>query len=203
MPQYTSKELYMMNGGNTLYIYKDGFGDIYNATAEEEALWSREVVANALAQIDKETNATNLRFAINDLIFHGYKDVDRLLLDKLQDTSPARTIVFATLLWTMKGYEKSFGIIYQLFLNYRNHCLDDVFHALADFRNNTAARNFLLECLRGDDAQLQAKAHTTLTVWSYSGMPELRAAGLLDALRSKDERTFQSGILQLRQVLFL
>ncbi len=69
----------MMNGGNTLYIYKDGFGDIYHATAAEEAAWSREVVTNALRRIDTETNATNLRFAINDLIFHGYDDVDQLM----------------------------------------------------------------------------------------------------------------------------
>lgn len=203
MPQYTSKELYMMNGGNTLYIYKDGFGDIYNATPEEEARWSQEVVANALRRIDKETNVTNLRFAVNDLLFHGYKDVDLLLLDKIQNTSPARTIVFATLLWTMKGYEKSFSIIYQLFLNYRDQCIDDIFNALADFKDNVAARKFLLECLRGDDPQLQVKAHTTLTMWAYSGMPELRAAGLLEALKSKDEQVFKSAILQLRQLLFL
>jgi len=203
MPQYSSKELYMMNGGNTLYIYKDGFGDMYHATAAEEASWSQEVIANALIRIDKETNPTNLKFAINDLIFHGYSDVDQLLLDKVQNTSPARTIVFATLLWTMKGYEKSFGIIYQLFLNHRKECLNDVFIALTDFKNNIAARNFLLECLKGDDQQLKAKAHTTLTMWAYTGMPELRAGGFLDALKSDNEVSFKSAIQQLRQFFFL
>jgi hypothetical protein len=64
-----SKELYMMNGGNKLYIYKDGFGDIYNATAEEESEWAKEIISNALARIDVENNLTVLQFAINDLVF--------------------------------------------------------------------------------------------------------------------------------------
>lgn len=203
MARFTSKELYMMNGGNKLYIYKDGFGDIYNATAGEEAAWSREVVANALTRIDQETNATSLRFAIDDLLFHQYKDVDQLLLDKLQHTSPVRTIVFATLLWKIRQYEQSFGIISQLLLNHRNECIDEIFYALIDFKNNVAARKFLLECLNGEDVQLQAKAHTTLGMWAYTGMPELRAVRLLDELRSKDDPLFKEGIQQLRQLFFL
>jgi hypothetical protein len=203
MAQFTSKELYMMNGGNKLYIYKDGFGDDYDATAAEEAAWSQEVIAKALSEVDKETNVTSLQFAIDNLLFHKYKGVDQLLLDKIQNTSPVRTIVFATLLWKTKEYEKSFGIIYQLFLNHRDECIHEVFHALIDFKNNIAARKFLLECLRGDDVQLQAKAHTTLGMWAYTGMPELRAVGLLNELRSKDDPSFEAGIQQLRQLLFL
>lgn len=203
MPQYSSKELYMMNGGNTLYIYKDGFGDIYEATPQEEVAWSQEVIANALVKIDKETNVVNLKFAINDLIFHGYENVDLLLLNKIQNTSPTRAIVFATLLWTMKGYEKSFGVIYQLFLNYRHQCLNDIFHALTEFKNNVAARKFLLDCINGDDEQLHAKAHTTLTMWAYTGMPELRAAGLLDTLKSREGKLFETAIQELRQLLFM
>jgi len=33
-----------MNGGNKLYIHKDGFGDVYSATAAEEAEWAKEVI---------------------------------------------------------------------------------------------------------------------------------------------------------------
>jgi hypothetical protein len=203
MSGFSSKELYLMNGGNTLYIYKDGFGDIYNATADEEAAWSREVVSNALKCIDKETNSTNLRFAVNDLIFHGYEEIDQLLFDKMQTASPERKIVFAGLLWTMKGYEKSFAIIYQLFLCHRDKYLDEIFAALQDFKDNMAARNFVIECLSGDDMVIYDKACVTVSMWSYSGMPELRAAGLLEALKQKGAPGFSGAIGQLRQLLFL
>jgi hypothetical protein len=203
MSQFTSKELYMMNGGNTLYIYKDGFGDIYNATAAEEAAWSVEVVSGALTRIDKETNPTNLRFAVNDLIFHGYEHVDRLLFDKMQTASPVRKIVFAGLLWSMKGYEKSFTIIYQLFLSHRDKYLDEIFAALQDFKDNMSARNFVIDCLESDDLVIHNKACITVSMWSYSGMPELRAAGLLDALKQKDTPGFPAAISQLKQLLFL
>ncbi|PZR29972.1 MAG: hypothetical protein DI535_00260 [Citrobacter freundii] len=203
MSQFTSKELYMMNGGNTLYIYKDGFGDIYNATAAEEAAWSRDVVDSALRSIDKETNPTNLRFAVNDLIFHGYGDVDQLLFAKMQAASPARKIVFAGLLWTMKGYEKSFAIIYQIFLCHRDQYLDEIFAALQDFKDNMSARNFVIDCLESDDKVIYNKACITISMWSYTGMPELRAAGLLDALKEKDTPGFPAAIAQLRQLLFL
>lgn len=190
-----------MNGGNTLYIYKDGFGDIYQATAAEEAAWGEEVIANALKRINTETNATNLRFAINDLVFHGYENIEELLFEKMQGASPARKIVFAGLLWTMKGYEKSFSVIYQLFLCHRDKYLDEIFAALLDFKDNMAARNFVLDCLSGDDELLYNKACITISMWSYSGMPELRAAGLLDSL--KEKRNVPVAIAQLKQLLFL
>jgi len=203
MSEFTSKELYMMNGGNKLYIYKDGFGDIYKATAAEEAAWSEEVVSNALKRVDKETNAIALRFAVSDLIFHGYEDIDQLLFDKMQMAAPVRKIVFASLLWTIKGYEKSFAIIYQLFLCYRDKYIDEIFVALQDFKDNMSARNFVIDCLTGEDPVAYNKACVTVSMWSYTGMPELRAAGLPDALKQKDSPGFSMAIAQLKQLLFL
>lgn len=203
MPEFTSKELYMMNGGNTLYIYKDGFGDIYQATAAEEAAWSQEVVSNALRKLDTETNSTSLRFAVNDLIFHEYEGVDELIFEKTQQAAPVRKIVFAALLWKMKGYEKSFGIIYQLFLHHRDKYLDEIFGALQDFKDNTSARSFVLDCLSGDDDELYHKACTTVTMWAYTGMPDLRAAGFLDGLKAKGSPAFPVALAQLKQLLFL
>ena len=57
MQPFTSKELYMMNGGQKLYIYKDGFGDVYEATAAEEAEWAQEVVEGALIKIATEKHS--------------------------------------------------------------------------------------------------------------------------------------------------
>lgn len=192
-----------MNGGNTLYIYKDGFGDIYNATPAEEAVWSLEIIENALKKLDTETNSTSLRFAVNDLVFHKYSDVDQLLFEKMQEAVPARKIVFASLLWKMKGYEKSFAIIYQLFLSHREKYLNEIFEALQDFKDNTAARNFILDCISGVDLELYAKACITLTVWAYTGMSELRVPGLLDHLKDRNSAEFPHALAELKQLLLL
>jgi hypothetical protein len=96
MNRFTSKELYMMNGGQKLYIYTDGFGDIYQATASEEEAWKQEYIAQKLKQIDNETNSVVLNFAIESLRFHQYSDLNALLVSKINDanSSPERKIVF-------------------------------------------------------------------------------------------------------------
>jgi hypothetical protein len=96
MNRFTSKDLYMMNGGQKLYIYTDGFGDIYEATASEEEAWKQEYIAQKLKQIDNETNGVVLNFAIESLRFHQYPALNTLLISKINDTncSPERKIVF-------------------------------------------------------------------------------------------------------------
>jgi hypothetical protein len=83
MTTFTSKELYMMNGGNKLYIYKDGFGDDYNATPIEEAEWANEYIADTLLRVDKDINLSTLKFAIESLRFHHYPGVNDLIIRKL------------------------------------------------------------------------------------------------------------------------
>jgi arabinogalactan endo-1,4-beta-galactosidase len=102
MNRFTSKELYMMNGGQKLYIYKDGFGDIYEATVAEEEAWKQEYIADTLVQIDNETNNVVLSFAIEGLRFHKYPALNALLLSKINDVncSPERKVVFETALKT-------------------------------------------------------------------------------------------------------
>ncbi|MBO9660652.1 MAG: hypothetical protein J7527_17655 [Chitinophagaceae bacterium] len=198
--RFTSRELYMMNGGNTLYIYKDGFGDVYRATAAEEAAWKDEIIASTLKRIDTETDFTCLRAAIDTLIFHKYKGLVRLLVEKMQHTSPVRIIVFATGLWLLKEYNCSFNIIYYQFLHHREDCLKDVFQAMIEFRECMAARNFMLECLEGDDLLLQEKACNTITMWAYTGMPELRVPGLLESLKVKNGSGFKDAVHQLEEI---
>jgi hypothetical protein len=93
---FSSKELYMMNGGDKLYIYKDGFGDIYQATAAEEEEWKQEYIAKTLVKIENETNAVALKFAIESLRFHHYPALNALLLVQLNkvNSSPERKAVF-------------------------------------------------------------------------------------------------------------
>ena len=98
MQPFSSRQLYIMNGGNKLYIYKDGFGDVYSATPAEEAEWAQEVISGSLARLEASENSVDLEFAIANLRFHKYEGLDALLLAKLEDTSPVRKKVFITAL---------------------------------------------------------------------------------------------------------
>jgi hypothetical protein len=98
MPVFTPKELYIMNGGNKLYIYMDGFADVYEATPAEEAVWAKEIIANKLDIIEHEENAVTLEFAIKCLQFHEYVGLKALVLDKMKDASPARKSIFTAAL---------------------------------------------------------------------------------------------------------
>ncbi len=200
----TSKELYMMNGGNKLYIHKDGFGDIYNATAEEEREWAKEMISNDLAKIDTEENPTGLRFAVEGLLFHDYPNLEALLIPKMEAATPIRKIVLATALWKIYKYKKSYEVIYQQFLQEPKICLDDFFFALIEFKNNMEAFHFLLECLEGKDETLYSKAYTTITMWSYSGVPKLRANELLERLDldSRVTKKFKPAVEELKKIMF-
>jgi Chaperone of endosialidase len=87
MNRFTSKELYMMNGGQKLYIHKYGFGDIYEATAAEEETWKQEYIAETLMEIDTATNSIVLHCAIESLRFHQYQDLNALLISKINDAN--------------------------------------------------------------------------------------------------------------------
>ncbi|OBX25835.1 hypothetical protein LX77_03111 [Gelidibacter algens] len=203
MYNLTSKELYLANSGQKLYIYKDGFGDVYNATPEEEAEWAKEVVAKNLVKNQTETNSTSLQFAIEALQYHKYPELEDLLLQSLEHTTAVWQIVFASALWTMVNNQQSFDIIYQNLLQHRVDCLNDVFLGLGDFKNHNGARRFVIKCLEGDDDELAVKANVTLSIWAWSGLPELRENKLLDMLQPehKQQPTFKPAIEQLKQLL--
>ena len=203
MQDLSSKELYMMNGGQKLYIYKDGFGDIYKATPSEEEQWATEVIAIALLKIDTATNRTELQFAIADLVYHHYGNIEELLLKYINDVNPVRQIVFASILWNMIGYEKSFDIIKKNLLQKRSECVSDVFLGLNDFKTHVAARQFLINCLEGGDDELTTRAQYTIVGWAWSGMPILKENNLLEQLKFENRNlpTFKTAIRKLKQIL--
>jgi len=203
MPTFTSKELYMMNGGQLLHMYKDGFGDIYKATPAEEAKWAAEVVDNALQKIATEQNRSQLQSAIDTLIYHKYSGLDTLLLNSINESSPERQIVFASALWKMVQYKKSFEIIFKILLQHRAKFLNDVFLGLNDFKEHEAAKHFLVNCLEGDDDELAIKAQLTLSMWAWRGLPALRENKLLEALQPeyRNLTTYKPAIERVKQIL--
>jgi hypothetical protein len=202
MSPFSSKELYLMNGGNKTYIYKDGFGDVYKATPAEEAEWAQEVIERALAVIDSNVNPASFSGAIDSLLFHNYPSLEALLIKKMEDANPLRQVLFATALWRIYQYEKSFYILLY-HVQHTSECLTDIFLGLGDFRNNIGAKKFILACMEGDDDILSAKANMTINMWAYSGIPALRENSLLETLRpeNKNEECFKTAIKQLKQIL--
>ena len=203
MQPFTNKELYIMNGGQKLYIYKDGFGDIYNATAEEETQWTKEVVETALNKIATEENAVTLQLAIDNLKYHKYESLENLLLKSIINTSPDRQIVFTSALWNSKNFDSRFKIIFPILQQQKAQCLANVFEGINDFKNHVAAKYFLIYCLEGDDDALIEKAQRTLSIWAYSGLPELRENKLLAALQyeNKKQPDFVTAIERMKQIL--
>jgi hypothetical protein len=202
----SSKELYMMNGGKLWYIYKDGFGDIYSATTEEEAEWAKELIEDSLVQIGTECNRVKLFFCIDDLVYHRYQGLEELLLKYSTDPVPSRQIVFATVLWTHFRYPNSFDLIIQNLVEHRNETIDDVFLSLAEFWASPSVRAFLVSCLLSQDLQLASKALHCLSSWSWAGLPELRQKDkILErlALNFRGTTTFNQAISELRVFLEL
>ena len=192
-----------MNGGNKLYIYKDGFGDGYKATPAEEAEWAQEVIANALVKIDTEINAVSFKGAIDTLRFHNHPDLKDLLVKKMATASASRQVFFATALWTIYRYERSFELLVLNLLQHRGECLNDVFMSLGDFKENASAKKFIVTCMEGNDDVLITKANMTLGIWAYSGMPALRENNLLQSLQleNKSGTSFKPAVQQLKQIL--
>ncbi|RRB06550.1 hypothetical protein [Larkinella rosea] len=182
MYDMTPKELYFANGGQTLYIYKDGFGDQYKATPAEEAEWRKELIEREWKRLDSETNAVSLKHLIDNLNYHNADDLVPKLVQKLDEVKPETRVVIAGCLWKITKYKKSFSIILNTFNVHRNNVLATVFATFQDMVGDREVASFLLDCLEGDDAVLHQKAHTTLVMWSYMGIPQLRDGGLTDAL---------------------
>ena len=200
---FTSKELYIMNGGNKMYIGKDGFADVYDATPAEEAQWAEEVIKAALRKIDTEENAAALESAVENLLFHKYPDLATLLLQKLEETSTTRQLVFASSLWNLVIYETRFQIIFKILLQCKAKCVNDLFLGTRDFKNHAAAKHFLVYCLEEGDDMLVVNAQRVLSIWAGSGMPALRKDRILDLLQPEFRNlpAYKTAVHDLKEIL--
>lgn len=201
MQPFSSRQLYLMNGGNKTYIYKDGFGDVYHATPAEEAGWSQEVIAAALAKINTSNDGVELNSAIENLRFHAYAKLDALLQSKLEDASPVRRNAFAAALKNKDSYAKSVEAIYLDLAQHKDGGANDVFLQFGDFKSE-ASKLFILACVEGDDDELFIKATITLGRWAYSGLPALRRNRLLETLQPENRQlpTFKTAVEQLKSI---
>lgn len=203
MHPFTNKELYIMNGGQKHYILKDGFADIYNATPAEERQWKKEIIDNCKAKVAEEVNTTTLQFAIDNLIYHKYEELVPLLVNSIDGTSPERALLFAAALWNLVGSEKDFEIAFQILVQHKAECIKHLFQHPGDFKKHVGARHFLIYCLEGNDEYLFENAQRVLSIWAWSGLPQLRSDHLIDPLQFNN-RTWpksQEAIMRLKKML--
>lgn len=192
-----------MNGGQKQYIGKDGFWDVYNATPEEEAAWAKELADNALAIIGTEEDAIALQIAIENLAFQKYHDQVTVLLSSIPGASPVKQLALATALWKMPCNEKDFEIVFEILLQQNASCLTDLFQQPGNFKHHIGARYFLIKCLQENDEYLFEKAQTILSIWAWSGLPELRENSVLDHLQFNNRELPRSvtAINRLKEIL--
>src|SRR6187402_670634 len=174
MANFRSEQLYKMNGGNKMYIHRDGFGEDYQATAEEEARWKKELIDEALARLTTEIDSVSLIARVETLRYHDLPNLQEILLDRLPQLTPAMQIAMAAALWKIYRYENSFTLIHTQFLAHPAELLNPTFTALQELHKNEAAKDFILTCLRGQDPTLRTKAVTTAGMWAYMGIPAIR-----------------------------
>ncbi|GAB3920449.1 hypothetical protein [Larkinella terrae] len=205
MYEMTSKDLYFANGGQTHYIYRDGFGDQYKASPAEEAAWRKELIEREWKRLHTETNAVLIKALIGNLMYHNADKLVPKLTKKLAEVSPETRVVIAGSLWRINGYKKSFSIIQETFRSHREAVLSTVFATFQEMVGNQEVAVFLINCLENNDAVLCQKAHVTLTMWSYMGLPQLRDGDLINRLSPEDKRsnpdTFQAALKTAKCIL--
>lgn len=172
-----------MNGGQKQYIGKDGFWDVYNATPEEEAEWAKELAEIALSKIGTEEDTNAVQIALENLAFQKYHDQVTVLVNSISAVSVENQLLLATALWNMPCNENDFEIVFEILLQHNASCLTDLFQQPGDFKHHSGARYFLIKCLRGNNEYLFEKAQTILSIWAWSGLPELRENSALDHLQ--------------------
>ena len=77
-----SKQLYMDNLGMPHYIHLDGFGDEYEATAQEEAQWQEELIDSLLEQL-KDPERRDYVFSAFGRMWHSRR-VREWVMDQLE-----------------------------------------------------------------------------------------------------------------------
>ncbi|MEO6819001.1 MAG: hypothetical protein ABI204_04700 [Ginsengibacter sp.] len=203
MQPFTNKELYMMNGGEKQYIGKDGFWDVYNATPEEEKEWAKELVENALVNFDSEEEAIRLHLAIENLTYQKYHDQVSVLVNSIPGASPEKQLLLATSLWDLKCSESDFEIVVAILERQNAPCFTAFFDHPGDYKHHLGARYFLIRCLQGNDEYLFEKAQTILSIWAWSGLPELREKSVIDRLQfnKREWPTWKAAIVRLKVIL--
>lgn len=186
-----SKRLFMDNGGQTHYIYLDGYGDVYNATSNEESAWRAELIEFYTRRLSEEDNEPTLAHIVRGLRLNGVKNVGDLIFEVAKTASPKAKQTFAKMLIEQfdeeRGAETLISLLeYETETDYwRNH----VFNMFFNMRNNQTVQNFIIQKLRGDNEIYFKKSVDVLRMWGLKGDKMLEDKILLNGLNWNDTTT--------------
>ncbi len=183
-----SKRLFMDNGGNTLYIHTDGFGDVYHATDAEEAVWRAELIDIYTQRLAVEDNETVLAGIAQSLQFNGAKNVGDLLLEATQTANLKAKQSLAKILVEQFDAERGAEVLISL-LEYEaetDYWRNYVFNSFFRMRDNRTVQNFIVQCLQGDNEIHFKKAVDVLSMWGIYGDKDLTDRELLLSLNWED-----------------
>lgn len=183
-----SKQLFMDNGGNVLYIHRDGFGDVYRATYAEEAAWRKELVQNSSIRLYSEDNESVLKSLVETLQYNGVVNVESLLFEVGERASLKARQAIAKLLVEQFKSEKGAEILLTFF-NFEdedNYWRDYVFRTMYQLRDSKVVQKWIVKCLRGDNEAFFKKAVDVLQMWGYYGDKAFTDIELLRALNWQD-----------------
>ncbi|MDJ1501936.1 hypothetical protein [Xanthocytophaga agilis] len=200
-----SKQLYMDNGGQIHYIYLDGFGDEYHATQADEAQWKQELIQKYTERLQEETNETLLASLLRSLAYHNVTNGEAILLNRASTESLRNRQAIFMALWKENKSENAVTILLD-FLKEKN--IDSYWHdyawtSLTRMPDSQTARNWIVECLKGNNERFFQKALDVLFVWSLngkSGLTELLASGQLSWQNKINNPEFYQTITTLQQI---
>ncbi len=200
-----SKQLYMDNGGQIHYIYLDGFGDEYRATATEEAQWKKELIEKYQKRLWEETNEHTLEHIIRGLQYHHVTDSETQLVNRAKQASLRERQAIGTVLWNAFKSDYSISILTDFL---KDKSLDSYWHgyawnSISHRKESPSAQDWIMECLQSNDLVLFRKAQEILLVWSWGNAPlaELLASGKLAWENKIDSDQYAQTLAELRQIL--
>lgn len=183
-----SKRLFMANGGNILYIHKDGFGDVYRATQVEEAAWRAELIENYSNRLKVEDNETVLAGLAQTLQYNKVENVGDLLFEAAKTAAPKAKQALAKILAEKfdpeKGAEALISLLeWEAETDYwRNY----VFNSFFRMRDNRTVQNFIIQNLQGDNEIWFKKSVDVLCMWGIYGDKDLTDREMLLSLKWDD-----------------
>jgi hypothetical protein len=183
-----SKRLFMDNGGDILYIHKDGFGDVYHATHNEEAAWRGELIEMYTRRLSEEDNESALAHLANGLKSNGVKNVGELLFEAFKTATPKAKQAIAKILTEQYDAERGAEALISL-LEYEaetDYWRNYVFNSFFRMRDNRTVQNFIVENLRGDNEIWFKKSVDVLCMWGIYGDKDLTDREMLLSLNWND-----------------
>ncbi|MDX2249841.1 MAG: hypothetical protein SF052_23860 [Bacteroidia bacterium] len=166
-----SKRLFMDNGGQIHYIHRDGFGDVYKATAKEEATWRAELIDHYKRRLLEEDNESTLLHITQGLAFNGVKNVGDLLFEAAKTANPKAKQTLAKILVEQFDAELGAKILISL-LEYEaesDYWRNYVFNSFFNMHDSQTVQNFIAQKLRGDNEVHLKKSVDVLRMWELKG----------------------------------